>query len=328
MNVLALPMWRYPVGDGAKRTRSINLFRITAATDTDWRGYNWARSNGGVWDEIEKQDTVDRSGRRADACRAHVRAASGHLSRPNQGRRGPREMHHRSRRRWRRGNRDSRRSRPDAHPFGSPRAGAAWSATSRFRKILKDSVSLAWTAAAGRPCCATLPAIAASPSSASRIRRAGTKATRLTSNGAVAAAFRGDAQFAVAMGPADGPSRPPVPWSDEIRFTGRGDGYFNNFRGPDEVLQRLPSLGGPPRRGHCHVPERAPVAINVHRPAYSLRPRLDRGRYVRHRRPRLDGNPAQRAGSRHRYLDVGRGPGTFRSKLASVRAVRLMPNHV
>lgn len=25
-------------------------------------------------------------------------------------------------------------------------------------------------------------------------------------------------------------------WSDEIRFNGRGDGIFNNFRGPDEVL--------------------------------------------------------------------------------------------
>lgn len=26
-------------------------------------------------------------------------------------------------------------------------------------------------------------------------------------------------------------------WNDEIRFTGRGDGYFKNFRGPDEVLR-------------------------------------------------------------------------------------------
>ena len=25
-------------------------------------------------------------------------------------------------------------------------------------------------------------------------------------------------------------------WNDEIRFTGRGDGYFKNFRGPDDVL--------------------------------------------------------------------------------------------
>lgn len=26
-------------------------------------------------------------------------------------------------------------------------------------------------------------------------------------------------------------------WDDDIRFTGRGDGYFKNFRGPDEVLR-------------------------------------------------------------------------------------------
>ena len=26
-------------------------------------------------------------------------------------------------------------------------------------------------------------------------------------------------------------------WDDEIRFTARGDGYFKNFRGPDEVLR-------------------------------------------------------------------------------------------
>jgi hypothetical protein len=26
-------------------------------------------------------------------------------------------------------------------------------------------------------------------------------------------------------------------WNDELRFTGRGDGYFKNFRGPDEVLR-------------------------------------------------------------------------------------------
>src|SRR5580692_1734321 len=30
MKVLALPIWRYPVGEGAKRTRSINLTRISA----------------------------------------------------------------------------------------------------------------------------------------------------------------------------------------------------------------------------------------------------------------------------------------------------------
>jgi hypothetical protein len=29
INVLALPMWRYPVGDGAKRTLSMGTFRIT-----------------------------------------------------------------------------------------------------------------------------------------------------------------------------------------------------------------------------------------------------------------------------------------------------------
>jgi hypothetical protein len=39
----------------------------------------------------------------------------------------------------------------------------------------------------------------------------------------------------------DGPRGGPAPggprWNDEIRFTGRGDGYFKNFRGPDEVLR-------------------------------------------------------------------------------------------
>jgi hypothetical protein len=38
----------------------------------------------------------------------------------------------------------------------------------------------------------------------------------------------------------DGPRGGPGPgprWNDEIRFTGRGDGYFKNFRGPDEVLR-------------------------------------------------------------------------------------------
>jgi hypothetical protein len=30
MKVLALPIWRYPVGEGAKRTRSMNPFRISA----------------------------------------------------------------------------------------------------------------------------------------------------------------------------------------------------------------------------------------------------------------------------------------------------------
>ena len=39
----------------------------------------------------------------------------------------------------------------------------------------------------------------------------------------------------LAMGPATGRVGPR--WDDEIRFTGRGDGYFKNFRGPDEVLQ-------------------------------------------------------------------------------------------
>ena len=33
-----------------------------------------------------------------------------------------------------------------------------------------------------------------------------------------------------------GPGRGPR-WDDEIRFTGRGDGYFKNFRDPDEVLR-------------------------------------------------------------------------------------------
>jgi hypothetical protein len=36
-------------------------------------------------------------------------------------------------------------------------------------------------------------------------------------------------------GPGPGPGGPR--WNDEIRFTGRGDGYFKNFRGPDEVLR-------------------------------------------------------------------------------------------
>ena len=35
---------------------------------------------------------------------------------------------------------------------------------------------------------------------------------------------------------APGPGRGPR-WDDEIRFTGRGDGYFKNFRDPDEVLR-------------------------------------------------------------------------------------------
>ena len=50
---------------------------------------------------------------------------------------------------------------------------------------------------------------------------------------------------AVAPGPGrdrdDAPRGGPGPggprWDDEIRFTGRGDGYFKNFRGPDEVLR-------------------------------------------------------------------------------------------
>ena len=33
-----------------------------------------------------------------------------------------------------------------------------------------------------------------------------------------------------------GPDRGPAPWNDEIRFTGRGDGYFKDFRGPDDRL--------------------------------------------------------------------------------------------
>jgi hypothetical protein len=37
----------------------------------------------------------------------------------------------------------------------------------------------------------------------------------------------------VAPGPRPGGPR----WDDEIRFTGRGDGYFKNFRDPDEVLR-------------------------------------------------------------------------------------------
>lgn len=35
--------------------------------------------------------------------------------------------------------------------------------------------------------------------------------------------------------PGRGPGGPR--WNDEIRFTGRGDGYFKNFRDPDEVLR-------------------------------------------------------------------------------------------
>jgi len=37
------------------------------------------------------------------------------------------------------------------------------------------------------------------------------------------------------VAPGPGPGRPR--WDDEIRFTGRGDGYFKNFRDPDDVLR-------------------------------------------------------------------------------------------
>jgi hypothetical protein len=37
------------------------------------------------------------------------------------------------------------------------------------------------------------------------------------------------------VAPVPEPGRPR--WDDEIRFTGRGDGYFKNFRSPDEVLR-------------------------------------------------------------------------------------------
>jgi hypothetical protein len=38
-------------------------------------------------------------------------------------------------------------------------------------------------------------------------------------------------------GPRGGPGAGGPRWEDEIRFTGRGDGYFKNFRGPDEALR-------------------------------------------------------------------------------------------
>jgi hypothetical protein len=34
----------------------------------------------------------------------------------------------------------------------------------------------------------------------------------------------------------DGAYRGDVRWNDQIRFRGRGDGYFRNFRGPDDAL--------------------------------------------------------------------------------------------
>jgi len=34
----------------------------------------------------------------------------------------------------------------------------------------------------------------------------------------------------------DGGPRGDASWNDEIRFRGRGDGYFNNFRGPNDML--------------------------------------------------------------------------------------------
>ena len=109
------------------------------------------------------------------------------------------------------------------------------------------SASAAWMAAAGRLCCAIRPAIAASPSSASRIPRAGAKATPSTSNGAAPAVVDPGPDRGPGPGRDDGPrggpgrddgfrGGPDGRWNDEIRFTGRGDGDFNNFRGPDDRL--------------------------------------------------------------------------------------------
>src|SRR6185369_5935154 len=98
MNVLALPMWRYPVGDGAKRTRSMNLFRITATKEQKLSGRRphhlyrtWSygicrlsldiigqadgRSLRRRSHETEKQDDWSRLGWRAAAYRADVRSA-------------------------------------------------------------------------------------------------------------------------------------------------------------------------------------------------------------------------------------------------------------
>jgi len=38
-------------------------------------------------------------------------------------------------------------------------------------------------------------------------------------------------------GPRSGPGPGGPRWDDEIRFVARGDGYFKNYRGPDEVLR-------------------------------------------------------------------------------------------
>ena len=46
---------------------------------------------------------------------------------------------------------------------------------------------------------------------------------------------RGDSVFDRGPGRDDGP-RPELRWNDEVRFRGRGDGRFDNFRGPDERL--------------------------------------------------------------------------------------------
>jgi hypothetical protein len=56
--------------------------------------------------------------------------------------------------------------------------------------------------------------------------------------GAGASGVRGDGRDrdeGARGGPGPGPGGPR--WDDEIRFTGRGDGYFKNFRDPDEVLR-------------------------------------------------------------------------------------------
>jgi hypothetical protein len=56
--------------------------------------------------------------------------------------------------------------------------------------------------------------------------------------GAGGSGYRGDGGGGggvVDRGPDDG-YRPGGRWNDELRFNGRGDGYFKNFRGPDDML--------------------------------------------------------------------------------------------
>jgi len=55
------------------------------------------------------------------------------------------------------------------------------------------------------------------------------------SGGPAGGGYRGDRDRD--DGPRGGPGPGGPRWNDEIRFTGRGDGYFKNFRGPDEALR-------------------------------------------------------------------------------------------